>query len=382
MRIYENEAKQLLKEKGVSVPASGMAQSPEEVADWASKLGGAVVLKPQTLIKQRGKSGLIAFADNPQEAAQASRGLFGREHAGEKVESILVEEKVDHQAELYLGVVVDYSLAQPVIIVSSIGGVSIEETAKDNPDLVSRLVVSPAEGVSPAQAEGLAEKIAPRLPGLDVKALRDAILSLYGVFSQYDCEMLEINPLAATREGSLIALDAAAIIDDEALHLHQDLIRRRGMSEEEYQQQTRYREKGWNYLPMDGNIGVLSSGAGIAMAILDLMISKGGRPANFLDTTAMDRQGIYDAFTLIFHHDPKIKTVLVNIFAGLNRCDLLAEGIKDYLSQHQPPFKVVVRMIGNRDEEGRKILRGIGIEPIAQLEPAIDQAITVTEERS
>jgi len=279
-------------------------------------------------------------------------------------------------------VVVDYALAQPVVIASPVGGVNIEETARESPDLVSRVAVSPAEGLSPAQAQGLAEEIAARRPGLDVKALRDVILRLYDVFSQYDCEMIEINPLAAAREGSLIALDAAAIIDDEALHLHQDLVRPRGLSEEEYRRQAVYRGKGWNYLPMDGNIGVLSSGAGIAMAILDLMISKGGRPANFLDTTAMDRQGIYDAFTLIFHHDPKIKTVLVNIFAGLNRCDLLAEGIKDYLSQHQPPFQVVVRMIGNRDEEGRQILRGIGIEPIAHLEEAIDRAIAVTEERS
>ena len=380
MRVYEYEVKRLLREKGIDVPDSGLARSHEEAADWAEKLGGPVVLKAQTLIKQRGKSGLIAFVDTPKEAAQAAWDMFGREHAGERVESVLVERKLDPQAEIYLGIVIDYALAQPVIIVSPKGGVNIEETAEENPDLIRRLPVSPSKGVTPDQARESAETVASHLPGLDRDALGEVILKLYDVFTQYDCEMIEINPLAATKEG-LFALDAAFIVDDEALHLHPDLVKPRGIGEEDFKRQAVFREKGWNYLPMDGNIGVLSSGAGIAMAILDLMIAKGGRPANFLDTTAMDRQGIYDAFTLIFHDDPKIETVLVNIFAGLNRCDFLAEGIKDYLIRHEPHFNVVVRMIGNRDEEGRRMLRDIGVEPIAVLEEAVDRAIAVTEER-
>jgi succinyl-CoA synthetase beta subunit len=192
--------------------------------------------------------------------------------------------------------------------------------------------------------------------------------------------MAEINPLAVTRDRRFVALDAALSVDDDALFRQSGLLRPRARSREAFEREQEFRRRGWTYLPLDGDIGILSSGAGITMVILDLMRRDGGRPANFLDTAQMRRQDMYDAFQ-IFYPDPKIKTVLVHIFAGLNRCDDLAEGIRDFLKEFTPHFKIVVRMIGNREEAGRAILETIGIETYASLEESVRRAIAVTEEQ-
>ena len=383
MRIYEYEAKQMLREAGIAVPASELVVSAAQAGEAAARLGGPVVIKPQTLIKARGKAGLIAFAATPREAEQAAQGLLGREHAGEKIESLLVEQKIVFQRELYLGVAVDYTEGRPVFIASGRGGVEIEEVARQSPGEILKVAISPSQGLSRAQAAEVASFLARSLPGGGAEqtaGLERIITALYGIYTKFDCEMLEVNPLVLAG-GSLLALDAAAAIDEDALFRQAPLVRPRGQSEAEFAVETDHRQRGWTFLRLGGDIGILSSGAGITMAILDLMRAGGGRPANFLDTAQMNRQGIYDAFH-IFLGDPSIKTVLVNIFAGLNRCDDLALGIKDFLTEYQPPFPVVVRMVGNREDEGREILKGIGVEAIASLEESVEQAIRVTEERA
>lgn len=381
MRIYEYEVKKLFADQGIPVPRSDLAHDPDQAQKAAAEINGPVAIKAQTLIKARGKVGLIKFADDPEQAGLAAAELLGREHHDEKVATLLIEEKLDSFTELYLGLVVDYSQGQPVILASPEGGMEIEEVANRKPDKLLRLPISPGAGLSPGQAgevgRFLATGVEGAKPGLAAE-IAGLLESLYQLFVERDLEMLEINPLAVTKDGSVLALDGAAVLDGDALFRQEDLVKPRNQSEEEFTQERAFSGRGWSYLQLEGDIGILSSGAGITMAILDLMRMWGGKPANFLDTAQMDRKGIYDAFKIFLGQDA-IKTVLVNIFAGLNRCDYLAEGIKDFLSEYQPSFKVVVRMIGNRDEEGMQVLRPIGIEPIRQLEAAVKKAIAVTE---
>ncbi len=380
MKLYEYETKKIFEEAEISVPRGALAASPEQVRVLAEQLKRPVVLKPQTLSKQRGQAGLIGFVDTPDEAETLSRSLFGRSHEGESIDTILIEEKVFLKGELYLGIAVDYTREQPVILLSPSGGIEIETLAREKPDSIKKWPIAISQGLTDRDVTALAEFIQEQRPETDKReglaGLKQLLLRFYEIFRKYDCELVEINPLGIREDGSFIALDGAMVIDDEAQFRHPELVRPRAQSEESFKQEQAYKAKGWTYIQMEGDIGILSSGAGITMAILDLINLKGGKPANFLDTAQMNRQGIYEAFQ-IFHQSAGIKCLLVNIFAGLNRCDDLADGIKDYVTAYQPPFPIVVRMVGNREKEGREILERIGITPIAGLEESIDQVITI-----
>jgi succinyl-CoA synthetase beta subunit len=380
MKLYEYETKKIFEGVGISVPRGALAASPEQVRDLAEQLKGPVALKPQTLSKQRGKAGLIGFADSPREAEDFSRNLFERKYEGERIDTFLVEEKVSLEGELFLGITVDYAKEQPVFLVSPKGGVAIEDLAREKPELIKTCPVSVSKGLNDREASFLAEFIQARRPeikqGAGMAGLKQILRRLYEIFRKYDCELAEINPLGIREDGSFIALDGAMVIDDEAQFRHPELVRPRAQSEERFTQEQVHKAKGWTYIEMEGDIGILSSGAGITMAILDLINLKGGKAANFLDTAQMNRQGIYEAFQ-IFHENAGLKCLLVNIFAGLNRCDDLAEGIKDYLTAYQPPFPIVVRMVGNREKEGKQILEDIGIQPIASLEESVDRVIAL-----
>ena len=380
MRIYEHEAKDLLQAASVPVPRRGLTDSADEALRIAEKIGCPVAIKAQTLIKARGKAGLIAFADRPDQAAAAAKELLERRHHREPVKAVLIEEKIDFEKEMYLGVAIDYTVCRPMIIVSPDGGVDIEETGRNAPDRIKKIPVSPSAGLSALEAGQAAEFMTRGLSEARAQAV-DLIRRVYDLFTRRDLEMLEINPLVYKTGRGLVALDGAAAVDEEALQRQPDLVAPRGQSPAEFEREQDFRKRGWSYLQFDGDIGLLSSGAGVTMAILDLMRQSGGRPANFLDTAQMNRQGIYDAFR-IFYGDQAIKTVLVNIFAGLNRCDDLALGIRDFLAEYQPDFGLVVRMVGNREDEGRKILEQIGLRPLRGLEETIARAIEVTEERS
>ena len=380
MKLYEYEAKQILSGAGIPVPRGALAKTPEQVREIVEQLKSPVVLKPQTLVKARGKAGLIKVADGPQEAAELSPSLFGREHAGEVIDTILVEEKVKLIGELFLGIAVDYAGYMPVFLISPNGGVEIETMAREKPDRVRKFPIPVSQGMTEKAALTLAQFIGEHRAEMDhgkhLAELQRIILCFYQVFRNYDCELAEINPLGIRDDFSLIALDGNMAIDEESQFRHPELIRPRAQTEESSRQEQDFRTRGWTYLQMDGDIGILSSGAGITMSIMDLIHLGGGKPANFLDTAQMNRQGIYDAFQ-IFHGSAKIKVLLVNIFAGLNRCDELALGIRDYLNAFRPSFPIVVRMIGNRENEGREILKEIGITPIAGLEEAVDRAIAL-----
>lgn len=346
-------------------------------ADIISEIGGPVVIKPQLGVKGRGKAGVILFASNPQEAIENSKSILGKTIMGEKVEMLLIEEKVEVSSELYLAVTVDYSMAKPVMIASSSGGVDIEEVAKEESESIRKIPVIISRGI-------LEEDLDQLISAFDAfdssvqSQIRQFASMLYRIFGDYDAEITEVNPLALAGNGSVIALDAVLNIDEDSLFRHPELIKRRGKSEKEFQLEQLCREMSWTYIEMGGDIGILSSGAGLTMAILDLIQQGGGSAANFLDTAQMDADGIYKAFDL-FYQNPKVKLILVNIFAGLNRCDDLAYGIKRYLRDHQLKVPLVVRMIGNREEEGRNILKGINVEAISGMEEAIEKAIEISK---
>jgi succinyl-CoA synthetase beta subunit len=256
--------------------------------------------------------------------------------------------------------------------------VDIEEIVQEKPGEVKKVRFSISEG--PTEKE-LEEQVSV-FQGVEQELMREVIRKVYQIFKQYDAELVEINPLALTKHGKVVALDAFLNMDDDSLFRHSDLVKPRGMSQEEFEFEQSLKEKKWKYIEMDpdGEIGILSSGAGITMAILDLIKMQGGRPANFLDTAQMNAEGIYNAFSL-FAGNTKLKVLLVNIFAGLNRCDDLAMGIKRYLQEHPLRMPLVVRMIGYREEEGRIILKEVNVEAIRSLEEAVDKVIQIAKER-
>jgi len=374
MRLYEYEAKEIFQKYGLVVPKGQIVESAEDASRFASQIGGQVVLKPQVLTKKRGKAGVIRFASNPDEAFRESQSLLGIIHKDEKVSALLVEEKVEIAGEFYVGMTIDYGFLKPVAITSPMGGVDIEEVAREKPAMVKKVRFSISEGPTEKDLEEQVSIFRPT----DRLLVKEVSRKLYQVFRQYDAEMVEINPLALSNQGRAVALDAFLNIDDDSLFRHSDLVRPRGESKEEFEFEQFLKEMKWKYIEMDGDIGILSSGAGITMAILDLISMRGGKTANFLDTAQMDAEGIYKAFSL-FSGNTNLKVLLVNIFAGLNRCDDLAVGIKRYLSENPLRIPVVVRMVGYREEEGKNILREVNIEAIRSLEEAVEKVIELSK---
>lgn len=375
MRLYEYEVKEIFQKFGIVIPRGQTVKSAEEVSRFASHIGGPVVIKSQVLTKKRGKAGAIRFASNPDEAFRESQSLLGMILKDERVSALLVEEKVEIAKEFYVGITIDYSFLKPVAITSPFGGVDIEEVTREKPAMVKKVRFSISEGPTEKDFEEMASIFQPT----EQMLIKDVSKKLYQIFQGYDTEMVEINPLALSKQGEAVALDAFLNVDDDSLFRHPDLVWPRGKSKEEFEFEQFLKEMKWKYIEMDGDIGILSSGAGVTMAILDLISIRGGKPANFLDTAQMDADGIYKAFSL-FSGKKNLKVLLINIFAGLNRCDDLAMGIKRYLQEHALPMPLVVRMIGYREEEGKNILKEVNVEAIRSLEESVEKVIQIAGE--
>lgn len=368
MKLREFQAKEIFRRFGLVIPEGTVVESAEGAGQAAAAIGGSVVIKPQLGVKGRGKVGGILFADSPVEAVEAARRLLGAEIKGEVVERLLVEARVDIAEELYAAVAIDHTAKLPVLVASRCGGVDIEDVARNRPEDVLKRPVSMLDGPSANDLAAVAEVL-----GQDGA---EALASLYRVFAGHDAEIVEVNPLVRTTGGELMAVDAVLNIDEDAVYRHPELDGYRTAMPAEDPIVEQARARSWTYIPLDGDIAILSSGAGLTMAILDLMNRAGGAAANFLDTAQIDADGIFDAFVLLSKARPA-KALLVNIFAGLNRCDHLAEGITRALREAPPGIPVVVRMIGNRDQEGFRILRAAGVEPIAGIEQAIHEVVRV-----
>lgn len=370
MNLREYQAKNIFTKYDILVPAGDVAQNPEQVKQIVTELNKPVVLKPQLGVKKRGKLGIIKFADDPESAARESESLFGLKIKNELIKTILVESKAAIQQELYLAVTIDYGLRCPVIIISRRGGVDIEELAKSEPRQILKIPVDILNGITNENLATIADFADENVAEIAKK--------LYAIFRDYDADLTEINPLIKTSTDDLIAVDAVLNINEDSLFRHPEVLPYRQEFGDLDPIAEEARENSWTYIDLPGDIAILSSGAGLTMTILDLINFAGGAAANFIDTAQIDEDGVYSAFKLLSKAKPA-KALLINIFAGLNRCDSLAKGISRYLKDYPLEIPLVVRMVGNKEIEGHKILRDIGVEPFSKLEDAIERVVELSK---
>ncbi len=368
MKLHEYQAKELLARYGVPVPNGKVARSADEAAAAAEELGGKVVVKAQVHAGGRGKAGGIKLANSVEEARAAAEALLGTRLVtgqvpqGQPIDAVLVEEQIDVARELYLGAVIDNSAGMPVLMASAAGGMNIEEIAEQHPEQIHREAVDPACGFQGFQARALAFAI-----GLDGDLNRPAVALIQGLaraFEENDGSLAEINPLVVTADGQLLAVDAKFSIDDDAEFRHRDLVELRDRAQEDPMEVEADEGGIQNYIKLDGDIGCLVNGAGLAMATLDAIKFEGGSPANFLDIgTANDPEAVVAALRII-GQDPDVKAVFVNIFGGLARTDVIAEGIVAAREQGLIDQPTVVRLAGTNVDEGNAVLDKSGIELI------------------
>ncbi|MGB6837986.1 MAG: ADP-forming succinate--CoA ligase subunit beta, partial [Dehalococcoidia bacterium] len=361
MKIHEYQAKQILGEFGVPVPRGRVASTPQEARQIAQELGGKVVVKAQIHAGGRGKGGGIKLANSPQEAEQVAGQIIGMQLVthqtgpeGRMVKSVLVEEQQQVDRELYLAVLVDTAMGWPVMMASAAGGMDIEEVAARTPEAIHRTGIDPAVGFQPFQGRQLA--FALELTGDLLRPATALMGNLYKAFLTKDCSLAEINPLVVTDQGSLVALDAKINFDDNAVFRHADVAALRDPDEED-PLEVQAQELGINnYVRLTGNIGCVVNGAGLAMATMDTIKLFGGEPANFLDIgTVNEVPRVVNAFKILTA-DPSVKAILINIFGGMARVDIIAQGVVDAHKEMKINVPVVVRLAGTNVEEGERIL--------------------------
>ena len=368
MKLHEYQAKELLARYGVPTPEGRVARTADEAAEAAEALGGKVVVKAQVHAGGRGKAGGIKLANSADEARAAAEELLGtrlvtiQSPQGQPIDAVLIEEQIDIARELYLGAVIDNSAGMPVMIASAAGGMEIEEVAESHPEQIHRQAIDPAAGFQGYQARALAFAT-----GLDGDLNRPAVALISGLaraFEENDGSLAEINPLVVTGDGRLLAVDAKFSIDDDAEFRHRDLVELRDRAQEDPKEVEADEAGIQNYIKLEGDIGCMVNGAGLAMATMDAIKFEGGEPANFLDIgTANDPEAIVAALRII-GADPDVKAVFVNIFGGLARTDVIAEGVVQARNQGLIPQPTVIRLAGTNVDAGNRILDESGIDLI------------------
>jgi len=369
VKIHEYQAKRLLQQHGVPVPRGREASSPEEAAKIARELGTAVAVKAQIHAGGRGKAGGIRLANTPAEAYEAAAQMLGRRLVthqtgpeGRLVRMVLVEEALRPTRELYLSVVLDNSLAMPILMASDAGGVDIEEVAAQSPERIHRLPVDPAVGFQPFMGRQLGLAI-----GLRGEALKEAVTAMagmYRLFVEKDCSLVEVNPLVVTEEGRLLAADAKVNFDDNALFRHPEVAALRDPHEEDPLEVQAQQMGISNYVRLSGDIGCVVNGAGLAMATMDAIKLAGGEPANFLDIgTVNNVERVVNSFRILTS-DERVRAILINIFGGMARVDVIAEGIVRAYQEMDVRVPVVVRLAGTNLEAGERILAQSGLPVI------------------
>ena len=383
MKIHEYQAKEIFSQYGVRVPRGRMATNVEEAGQIAEELGGAVVVKAQIHAGGRGKGGGVKVVDGPAAASKAAEAMFGRPlvthqtgPGGQVVRRVLVEEGLQIKSELYAGMVIDRETAQVTLILSSEGGMEIEEVARTHPEKILREPVDPLTGLMPHQIRRLAFGLG--LSKAQVQAATGFLTGMYSAFVERDASLVEINPLVVTQDGDLVALDAKMNFDDNALFRHPEVVELRDLDEEE-PAEVEASKFGLSYIRLDGNIGCMVNGAGLAMATMDIIKLRGGEPANFLDVGGgTDAKRVEAAFKIILS-DENVKAILVNIFGGIVRCDVIAEGVVAAVREVGIQVPLVVRLQGTLVGRGREILAESGLNVIA-VESMQDAAETVVRE--
>jgi succinyl-CoA synthetase beta subunit len=362
MKIHEYQGKAILARYGVPVPRGEVAFSKEEAVEIAKKLGTpVVVVKAQIHAGGRGKGGGVKLAKSPDEAGALAEKMLGMKlitpqtgAEGRIVRRLLIEEGLDIKRELYLSILVDRATGKPVFMASAAGGMEIEEVAKEKPEAILREQIDPATGLQPYQARKMAFGM-----GLDEVAVKNAVpfmQALYRAFLESDASLLEINPCVVTGDGRLIALDAKVNFDDNAMFRHKEVRELRDLDEED-PLEVEASKYGLNYIKLDGNVGCMVNGAGLAMSTMDIIKLAGGSPANFLDVGGgASAEQVKNAFKILIG-DPHVKGVFINIFGGILRCDVLATGVVTAARELHLQVPIVVRLEGTNVEEGHRILR-------------------------
>jgi succinyl-CoA synthetase beta subunit len=366
--LYEYQGKELFRQFGIPVSDGRLATTPAEARAAAEEIGGQVVVKAQVMTGGRGKAGGVKLADGPDDAEQKAEDIIGLDINGHVVRKLWIESASDIAKEYYLSVTFDRGAKKPLFMLTTEGGVEIEEVAAKSPDALSRLHVDPLEGFQPYQARRLIYGAGIKDES-EQKQILKIVEKLYRCFVESDAMLCEINPLIVTPDGEVRALDSKFTVDDNALFRHPDVAEMR--DPEAYPPEERAaREKDVTYVKLDGDVGILGNGAGLVMSTLDVIALVGGRPANFCDLGGGgDAQGVVDALEVITG-DPQVKSILFNIFAGITRCDVVAQGILQALSQITISHPIVVRFDGTNAEEGRQILADAA-PPNLQVEPTM-----------
>ncbi len=382
MDLFEYQGKELLRRFDVPVPEGRIATSPEQASEAAVRLGGRVVVKAQVQVGGRGMAGGIKLASSPEDCAAVAGQILGMEIKGHTVRRVLVERAGDIGAEYYCSFLVDRSRRDFLGMTSAVGGVDIEEVAASDPGAIARVHIDPLLGISPFHARRLVFDA--RLdPAAHAQAL-DIIPKLYRAFVELDASLVEVNPLVLTGEGRLVALDAKVSLDDSA-HYRHPFFSELKAAHELSEQERLAKEKGLTFIKLQGDVGIIGNGAGLVMATLDLVKAAGGEPADFLDVGGGAGAEVLSNALEVITSDPAVKSVLINIFGGITRCDLVAEGIIHALGRLDVRVPIVVRLDGTNAEQGRKMLTEAPhpkLLPAATMLGAAEKAVQLALERA
>lgn len=375
MKLYEYEAKKIFEDYGIPISPYEVVDNPESARKSAEKLGFPVVIKAQVLVAGRGKAGGVKIAKNSDEVYDIASKMLGLSIKGELVKKIMVTSAIDISREIYVSIIVDRFVRKPVILVSAEGGVDIEELAAKAPEKIIKIYVDPLIGLRDYQLRYATSRVG--LSGQQASQFMSILRSLYAIFDNFDCDLAEINPLAIDSRGNLIAVDAKMIIDDNALFRRKEFANRESAEYSEFEIEAR--QAGFNYVELDGNIGIICNGAGLTMATMDTVYLKGGKPANFLDVGGGATAEIAEKATSLLLRHPNVKVIFFNILGGITRCDEVAKGLISALNKYGGGKKIVVRMMGTNEEEGRRLLREAGIDWYDSMETAAARAVELAK---
>ncbi len=375
MDIHEYQAKEILTENGIPVPPGRTTNDPEKAVEIARDYGGTVVVKAQVHSGGRGKAGGVKLAQTNKEVFESAQQILGMSISGHTVKEVLITPAEDIETEAYLGILIDRETQSPVIMVCSEGGVDIEEVADKNPDSIKKLRVDPRFGLLKHQAYGLANALYE--DSSLVKQATKIIEQLYESFTNSGASMIEINPLISTLSGEVKAIDAKMSIDNSELFRYPALEAYRDVDTEPWTE-TLARDSGLSFVKLDGNVGCCVNGAGLAMATMDLVKYYGGEPANFLDIGGSSNPQKVVAALKIITSDPNVKVILFNIFGGITRCDDVAKGIVEALSELDIEVPIIIRLTGTNEEEGLKILSDENISAFTSMDEVVEKAVSET----
>jgi len=375
VKLHEYQSKRIFAGYGVPIPRGDVAATPEAARQIAARLGGRVVVKAQVLVGGRGKAGGIRLADHPDQVERVADQILGMNIKGLTVKKVLIDEAAEIDTEIYLGIVIDRTKCRPVMMASAEGGVEIEEVARATPERIVKIALDPFLGLQSYQGRALAFGI-----GLPKGLVRDFVKiaqGLYNAFLQSDASLAEINPLVITGARKLLAVDGKMLLDDNALFRHFELAEMRD-ADEEMPEEQEARRHGLSYVKLDGEIGCMVNGAGLAMATMDVTKLYGGAPANFLDIGGGAQADRVAAALRIILSDPNVKAVLFNIFGGITRCDEVAKGILAALDEVPTDVPMVARLVGTNESEGREILANADMITAATLAEAAEKAVAAS----